>query len=217
MAFAQEGAPVSLQESAQKRSADWETLAKGLDAKISRLLPCDPRVKASIEEVSRASEVRLAALGEVMKAAVVQAKADADRTQLAIAAEDTNLREADVERTETLQERVAVDAQLADLTDSVRRRNSLENARQRLSEIDAMTAQRATAAEHAAQVRSAVTLALRDLLTALQARQRSLLNEQAALTLETSRWSEYYAARLARAQTECAITAPAAPRAKKKP
>jgi len=220
-AFAQDPARgpaplAALQQSAEKRAADWEALARALDAKIARMLPCDPRVAESIEEVSRSSEARLAALSEVMKAAVEQAEADAGRIQLALSAEDASLREAELERTETLQERVAVDAQLADLTDSARRRESLEAARKKLAEIAAMTAVRATLAEQEGHLRASLALSLRDVLTAFQARLKALQNQQAALALEASRWNEYYAARRARAQTECTITAPAPSRRKKK-
>jgi len=75
------GPAASARETAAKRAAEWEALAKGLDAKIARLLPCDPRAKSAIEEVSHASEARLAALGEVLKIALAQANADTERVR----------------------------------------------------------------------------------------------------------------------------------------
>src|ERR1700685_1017693 len=71
-AFAQQADLLAARETlAQKRAAEWETLAKGLEARIVRMLPCDPRVKGAIEEVSRASQARLASLSDYLNAAAV--------------------------------------------------------------------------------------------------------------------------------------------------
>jgi hypothetical protein len=215
-AGAAQDTPQALRSTAEQRSAEWEALAKGLDSKISRMLPCDPRVKESIDEVVHASEARLAALTEVMKAAVEQATSDVLKLQSAMSAEDANLTDAEAERAEATQEKLAVDAQLADLSESARRRQSLEDARKVLADIDAKVSTRATLAEQQAQARASLTLAMRDLLAAAQARQRALTNEQAALAGETSRWNDYYAARMARAQVECTITTSPVPRNMKK-
>jgi hypothetical protein len=197
---------VSARETAAKRTAEWESLAKALDAKIARMLPCDPRAKSAIEEVSRASEARMAALGEVLKVALVQANTDTERVRLALASEDAALREEETERADSEQERVAVDGQLADLTASAKRREGLEEARKKLADIAAITTSRVKDADDQFQLRATLDISLRDLLAAGHARQTALQNEQAALAAEASRWSDYYAARLARAQTECSIT-----------
>jgi len=201
---------VSARETAAKRTAEWEALAKTLDAKIARMLPCDPRAKAAIEEVSRSSEARMAALGEVLKIALAQANADAERVRLALAAEDASLREVETERADSEQERVAVDGQLADLTASAKRREGLEEARKKLADIEAITTSRVKDADDLFQLRATLDISLRDLLAAGHARQTAIQNEQAALVAEASRWTDYYAVRLARAQTECSITGPAA-------
>jgi hypothetical protein len=206
---------MSLREIAVKRTAEWESLAKALEAKIARLLPCDPPARAAIEEVSRASEARLAALGAVLKAELTQANADTEVARLAFAAEDASLREAEAEVSDSQQEQAAVDRQLADLTASAKRREGLEDARKKLSEIAAIVAARATSAEEQVQLRVTLDMSLRDLLAADHARLTALQVEQAALSAEVSRWSDYYVARLARAQTECSITT--TPTRKKKP
>ena len=59
----------SLAQTARQKAADWDTLAQALDASIGRLLPCDPKGPAAIEEVSRASDARLAALADYLQAA----------------------------------------------------------------------------------------------------------------------------------------------------
>src|SRR3984957_15543058 len=58
----------SLRQVADKASADWQGLAKGLEQKIATLLPCDPKSRAAGEEVSRASDARLAALSAYKRA-----------------------------------------------------------------------------------------------------------------------------------------------------
>ena len=207
---------VSARETAAKRTAEWESLAKALDAKIARMLPCDPRAKAAIEEVSRASEARMAALGEVLKGALAQATADTERVRSALAAEDASLREVEIERADSEQERAAVEGQLADLTASAKRREGLEDARKKLADIAAITASRVKDAEEQSQLRATLDISLRDLLAAGHARQTALQTAQAALAVEASRWTDYYAARLARAQTECSITGSPSSRQRKK-
>jgi hypothetical protein len=207
---------VSARETAAKRTAEWEALAKTLDARIARMLPCDARAKGAIEEVSRASEARMASLGEVLKIALAQAADDTERVRLALAAEDASLRELEVERADSEQERVAVDGQLADLTASAKRREGLEDAGKKLGEIAAITTSRVKDAEEQLQLRATLDISLRDLLAAGHARQTAIQNEQAALAAEASRWTDYYTARLARAQTECSITVSPASRQRKK-
>ena len=85
-ALAQQAAPAAnplaaREALAQKRAAEWETLAKVLEGKIARMLPCDSRVHGAIEEVSRASQARLASLNDYLQAAAAQAKADAERAR----------------------------------------------------------------------------------------------------------------------------------------
>ncbi len=205
----------SLRQIAEKKSADWEALASGLDAKIARMLPCDPRVKSAILEVSRASEAQLAALSEATKAAIDRAKADSEHVRLAVADEEGRRRESEAERVDSGQERAAVEGQLADLTESAKRRAAFEEARKKLAEIAALVGPRAADREDAVKLETLLDASLRELLIACQAREEALGKEQAALTAEATRWGEYYAARLARAQTECSITNPAsAPRKK---
>jgi hypothetical protein len=210
------GPAVSARETAAKRTAEWESLAKTLDARIARMLPCDPRAKGAIEEVSRASVVRMAALGEVLKITLAQATADSERVRLALAAEDASLREVETERADSEQERAAVESQLVNVTASAKRREGLEEARKKLAEIAAITTSRVKDAEDHFQLRATLDISLRDLLAAGHARQAAIQAEQAALAAEAARWTDYYAARLARAQTECSITgSPASPQRKK--
>jgi len=207
---AQEANPApGLAERAAKAAAQWETLATGLDAKIQRMLPCDPRLTAAIEEVSRASQARLAAMNQYLQAAAARARQDTETARLALAAEQASARDLETDRAEAEQERIAIEAQLSDLSDSVKRRPELEEARAKLHSIRDRVAARAADLQSLAEKRSLLAAALSDLVEARQARQRALEAQLNALALETSRWGDYYAARLARARVECEITNPA--------
>lgn len=221
LTFAQQPAnalsAAALEQLAEKKSADWNALAKALEAKLVRLLPCDPRTPGSIEEVKNASESRLAAGLQYLQAAAVQAHADTEMVAQAIAAQEAAARESDSERAEADQERIAVEAQLADLADSFKRRAALSDAQKALAVIVDLARQRGLAAQNQAARRNSLLTALGELLAASQARETAIQTEIAALNLETARWNDYYAARIARAQTECVITnqAPRSPQRKK--
>lgn len=213
----QNGATANLspRQIAEKRAAEWEALAKTLDSRIARMLPCDPRAKDAITEVSRASEARMAALSELVKMAITQTKSDIDRVRLALTAEDESLRDAETEHLDMDQERVAVEAQLSDLAESASTQTGLDDARKKLAGISASVTRRTNIAADQIERRATLDIALRDMQAALQIRQTTLANEQAALNAEASRWNDYYNARLARAQMECTVTG--APARKKKP
>jgi hypothetical protein len=205
--FAQQADPLAARQAlAQKRNTEWEALAKGLESKVARMLPCDPRVKAAIEEVSRASQARLAALSDFLQAAGAQAKADAERARQSAADSATSAKEAGVELTEAEQQRAAVDGQLAELKDSARRRPALDDAVAKLTAIQAITVAHIARLQQEAARRSALSGSLADLAATYQARQNAIDTELAALVEETTDWVNYYTTRLARAQTECSIT-----------
>ena len=63
-ACAQAAAPTlgTLEQTVKDRTTEWQKLAQNLEPTLNRLLPCDSKVAASITEVSKASEARVAAL-----------------------------------------------------------------------------------------------------------------------------------------------------------
>lgn len=211
--FAQSGAPLvvsadsltPLQQAAGTKGEEWETLARGLEVKIGRMLPCDPRVRAAIEEVNKASEARLSTMAQYLKVAVALAKQDSEAAKAAVSSQDDGNQDLETERAEAEQEIIAVEGQRGNLADSVRRLAALEPAAKQLTEIAAMIGERAGRTRQQAENRNPMTVPLKNVLAAYQARQAALEEEQVALAVETSRWSEYYTARLARAQTECSI------------
>ena len=117
----------TLEQTARKRHAEWEALAKDLGERIARILPCDPRAAAAVTEVSRASETRLAALAEYFKAATTQAFAETATAKILLNAEEKHAVEAGIERADTGQEQTAVDTQTDALAQSLKHRTSLQD------------------------------------------------------------------------------------------
>jgi chromosome segregation ATPase len=186
--------------------AEWDTLARGLEAKLARMLPCDPRAAEALDQVKRASDARLSAISRYLESAAAQAKADVEKSRKALAEEETATKESEVERTEAEQLRAAIDGQLADLTESIKRRAALDDARQKLNEIRARVEQRIDNNQQQSQRHAALAASLRDLVTVYEAQQKAVADNISALAVETARWNEYYTARITRAQTECSIT-----------
>jgi hypothetical protein len=196
----------ALEQTAQKRQTEWESLAKDLNERVARILPCDPRSAAAINEVSRASEARLAALADYLRAVSVKAFGETASAKILLDAEERRAVVAGLERADAGQEQTAVDTQSDALAESVKQRTSLEDPQKLLVQIAAMVHQRAAAAEQQAGTADADVALLRDLVTKFDARDAALRDEAVAFEAEHARWNGYYAARLARTQTECSIT-----------
>jgi hypothetical protein len=196
----------SLEQSAEKSLAAWTSLAKDLDTRVARLLPCDARATAAITEVSRASDARLTALAEYLGAAAVTAGTETSAARILLTSEISRAAEDSPERADTAGELAAVQKQVDALTSAVKQRGSLEDAGKSLQQIAAMVKDRATLAEQQSANTATIQAALGDLVAAFEAREAALKDQTAAFEAERARWNGYYAARLARAQTECSIT-----------
>ena len=207
----------SLRQLADKASADWQVLAKGLEQKIATLLPCDPKSRAAVEEVSRASDARLSALSAYLKASAAKSKADTEAAKRVLAVQTALSSGWVAEHAEAEEQRATIEAQVADLKESMRKRGSLAAAEQVLVEIANMVKERAAKSEEQASRRESLDSSIGDLVVAYQTRQTALENESALLDAETARWKAYYSARIARAITECAIINPGPPQRKKQP
>jgi hypothetical protein len=211
----QPSALAALRQTADKAAADWEALAKGLEQKISTLLPCDPKARAAVEEVSHASDVRLTALSAYLKGAAQKAAQDTDAAKHVLAAQAALAGGWNTERVEADQEHTAIEAQIVDLKESMRKRGALSGAEQVLVEISNMVKERAAKSDEQAGRRNQIDALLGDLVVAYQNRRTALENEYALLDAETAKWSAYYAARVSRAVTECAIINPGVSRKKR--
>jgi hypothetical protein len=200
----------ALRQAAVKASANWEALAKALEPRIARLLPCDPVSRATVAEVSRASDARLAALSAVVKVEAAKAKDDTDAAKRVLAAQAALGGGWNAERVEADQQRTAIEAQLADLKDSMRLRGSLAGAEQVLVEIAGIVKERSAKSEQQALRGTTIDKLLGDLVVASQDRQTALEQQSALLDAEAAKWTAYYTARLARAAIECSIIDPSA-------
>jgi hypothetical protein len=198
-------AAAALRQAADKTAADWDALARTLEPRIARLLPCDPNSRAAVEEVSRASEARLAALTAYLKVAAAKAKDDTEAAKQVLAVQASLAGGWNTERTEADEQGAAIEAQVADLKESMRKRGTLAGAEQVLVEIARMVKERGTKSTDLAARKDVVNALLGDLVVAYQDRQTALEKESAQLAAETARWNAYYTARLARAAMECTI------------
>jgi hypothetical protein len=209
----------ALEQAAQRSAATWKGLASDLDTRVARLLPCDARATVAITEVNMASEGRLAALSEYLRAAAANAAAETGAARVLLIRETTRASEDPPERADTAAELVAVQLQAGALASAAKQRPSLDDANKVLQQIVAMVKERSSLAEQESANDAAVAGALREMVAAFEAREAALKDQIAAFEAEKARWTGYYAARLARAQTECAITkivaAPAKPTAGK--
>jgi hypothetical protein len=196
----------ALEQTAQKRQTEWESLAKSLTERMARVLPCDPRATAAITEVSRASEARLTALAGYMREASAEAFAETAAAKALLNDEEKHALELHLQGADAGQEQTAVDTQSDALAQSVKQRSALEDSQKLLDRIAALVRQRAAAAEQQAGAADAAVALLRDLVAKFDARDAALRDESAAFEAERARWNGYYTARLARAQTECSIT-----------
>jgi hypothetical protein len=206
----------ALEQTAQKRHAEWEFVAKDLGERMARVLPCDPRYAAGINEVSRASEARLAALAEYLRAASSKAFAETAAAKILLDAEERRVLEAGLERSDAAQEQTAADIQSDALAESVKRRAALQNPQKVLEQITAMVHQRVADLDQQAGGATDAVKLLRDLVAKFEARDAALRDESVAFEAERARWNGYYATRLGRAQTECSITQAGAARQKGK-
>ena len=191
-----------LRDKAEKSAAAWQTLADGLDAKTSRMLPCDPKLKAAVEEVSRASEARMTALIEYLREASVRARQESEAAGKSLSEVDALSAQIGAETTDANQFRSGLDAQMSILAEGAKRRASLVEPWRELQEISKNAAGLAGIGAQ----QDALRAALNERVTAAQARQTALQVELNAATTEAARWSTYYAARLSRTQLECNLT-----------
>jgi hypothetical protein len=209
---------MELLQTVQQKTADWEKLAQSLDTSILALLPCDPKVTAAITAVRKASEARVSAMAAYLQEADRQAALQIASARSVLASVEPLGPDLAIEKVDLEQEQLGVNGQLAALTDSGNRRPSFTAAQDVLRQITALEQQRSDAVDSAASHAGEAAAAVRDTIAQMVAREAALKDAQAAFAAESIRWNAYYAARQARAQTECNVTkgmvAPARPAGK---
>ena len=210
--FAQDSganSPAALQDSAARRTVEWTTLESNLELRLARLLPCDARVRAAIEEVSRAADARTVARTSYWTSISLRSKAQVETIRGMLAEEEGRAGDWSKDLADAQVDVATTSAQAASLGPSIRQlpalaapQKNLEAIAQIYRVIEAQSSERANGTGQLAGD-------LRELLKASQARQATIENQLKAAGAEGQLWSAYYAAREARAQIECSITSPA--------
>jgi chromosome segregation ATPase len=215
VACAQPAAPpeslAALEQTAIRAAAAWQVLATNLENRVAYLLPCDPKLRTAVEEVSRASQARLAAVAQYYQAAGARAASQNAEAKRLLAAEEARAGDASENQMQADEVLAAFETRAAVLAESARRRPALSAAQKPLQEAIELARQSAALAKEQADRKAAALAALRDLAAGYQARENALQNQMVALEAERARWNAYYAARLTRAQVECSVTTGAAP------
>ncbi len=200
----------ALQDSAAKRTAEWNTLTTSLEVRLARLLPCDPRVRTSVDEVGRAADARTVALTSYWNMVSIQSKAQVEVIRGLLAREGERGEDWAKDRTEAQQEVVATSAQAAALKANLQQLPALSNPVKSLESLAETDRVLEAQAQERATNGGLLVNDLRDLLKASQARESAIDEQLKSVSAEGQRWSAYYAARQARAQIECVIINPAA-------
>ncbi|MEQ1947146.1 MAG: hypothetical protein ABL995_08145 [Bryobacteraceae bacterium] len=189
-----------------KLTADWYTLANSLESRVTRMLPCDTRVRTAIDEVSRANASRLAARNSYWQVQSSQSRAQIEalrNLQVSLPAEAVDTK---TDATDAQQEQTGLAGMTADLTDSAGKKSVLNAAISALAAISQQSATFVKLANDRDATIASLQQQIADAITAAEARQTAIEAEQKALGAEGARWTSYYVSRLTRAQMECAIT-----------
>ncbi len=194
------------EQTATQTQQQWFSLASTLDARLTRMLPCDNAAASAIEETNRASIARMVALITYTKGVADQAAQDVTMARRIQKSETDYVTGLGGERTDTEQGREGVASQMTNLVESVRKRVTLTVASDELRALEASVRERATLVTANAAAEEATLSRFESLVQALEKREAALRKQTAALEEERVRWNGYYAARLARAQVECTET-----------
>jgi hypothetical protein len=212
-------APASLQslrQNAEQKTQAWDNLAKALGPKIRGMLPCDPKIASAVEEVSRASDVRLAAFDQYFRAVLAEISTRAVRADALLdsqtKAENGFL---DIEHAEGVEERASTENQLTQLAANTRHQQELSDAASALRAVAELTDRRNSVMVQQSARADSLNESLRALVSQSHAAEAAMKALAAAHANEAEHWRAYYAARVARVQAECAAINPAAaPRAR---
>ena len=189
-----------------KLTSEWYALANSLEGRVTRMLPCDPRVRTAIDEVSRASSARTAALNGYWQSRSAQSKAQVEVLHKLQSSLIDDPAEWKTDAVDAQQEQAAAEGMAAELAASATRRPALSAAVTPLNVVNRQSADLAKLAADRESSGAALSPAILDVLAAAEARQTAIEAAQKTAAAESARWTAYYANRLARAQTECAIT-----------
>ncbi len=196
----------ALKADAQQKTQAWENLSKALESKIATLLPCDAKITASIDEVSRASDARLIALETYFEqAATVAARATQRADE---SAKDSNSEFLKTELAETSEQRAGIETELAPLSIASTARPELAGSESALRNIGGLVDKRTLAVNKQMALEVPRQEGLTNLAAIYQAREAAIKELGVAYGAEASSWHAYYTARYARAKAECVAITP---------
>lgn len=198
-----------LRRTAERTAAEWASLNRQLEPNLARLLPCDTRIKNYLNGVSRASEARLQAWTRYLQAWLARSRQEADQTRQLLADRQARLVELEAEGSEAGRYITALESQRDALAQNASGLPALKDALQALDQAIEIDRRWAAALSDQHSHLDALEPALKEAAAVFSRRVQALEHELALAQAETVKWRAYYQARLARAQTECAITAPA--------
>jgi hypothetical protein len=202
--------PGAFQENASKRTTEWSTLATGLEPRLARLLPCDPRVRTSVDEVSRASDARIVAMTSYWTVVSNKSKQQMEAVRQLLAQEEGRIADWAKDQSDAEVEVTAINSQSAALGTGLQHLPALANPQKNLQSIAQMDRTLEAKTQEREASSSEILDDLREQLKASQARQAAIEDHMKAISKEGERWSGYYAARMARAQVECSLINPGA-------
>lgn len=201
-------APLSIAaQTAEKRTNEWSVLAANLEQRVARMLPCDTRVRSAVEEVSRASDARFAAVTAYWKEIAKRSSDQVEAARKLIADNDARAADWKADVDDSGQEQLRVGTQMSDLREAARQQAALGSAARALNGISEKIAAAVKQGASRQAASAKLNAELNAFITAAQARQSAIETELNSLATESARWSAYYTTRAARAQMECSITA----------
>lgn len=200
----------ALEKNVAQKTQEWSMLADALEAQLIKLLPCDPKAAAAIEQVSKASDARLAAIAAYLDDANQRAAAQFETSKKLLTSAIAADAELTSEKEDLAAERAGVNGQIVNLTESAKGKPAFAPAQDQLTQVSLEEQKRSDALDSAASHQAPSVAALRELVEHLEKRQSAQADVQKAFEKERAAWGAYYAARSGRAQMECSITQGAA-------
>jgi hypothetical protein len=191
-------------------TAEWAQIAPSLEQRLSRMLPCDPRIQAAIEEVSRASDSRITLLENEGKQLTVKSQQQSETLRQWAAQQEPAVDALRAWNALSEQERADLQSQSEVLAEITRRSAAFSAAAKSLEELTQSSQYTAAMSAKASTDAAGITSMMNDWLAASLGWQHSIDLYLKSLSEEGQRWRSFYAARIARARAECAITDPAA-------
>ncbi len=201
----------TLRQNAENEAQTWDTLAKSLETRIRGMLPCDPKIAAAVEEVSRASEWRLSAFDRYLRAALTETSARVTQAaQLLDFQSKAGSGFLETEHAEGVEERAGTENQISQLEATPGRKAELNDSVAALRAVTVLTERRNQVMAQQAAHGDSLNESLRALVSQSQAAEEAMKALVAAHANEATRWRAYYVAREVRVQAECAAINPTA-------